>query len=156
MDGFFDKRMTPGKIAYIRDRWKGHLVLKGVSTPGDAREAVRLGLDGIIVSNHGGRQLDAGPSAIASLQRIAPICGRETTVMMDSGLRTGTDIARTLASGARMTFLGRAFMYGLAALGARGGEHSIELLRLQLEQVMQQLGCRSVEGLAGHLDVPGH
>lgn len=141
MDGFFEKRMTETKMSYIRDRWKGKLVVKGVSTLEDAEAAVRLGMDGIVVSNHGGRQLDAGPSSIASLQEIAPEFGNRITVMMDSGLRNGPDIARAVAHGAQMTFLGRAFMYGVAALGSEGGEHCIHLLKTQLQQTMEQLGC---------------
>ncbi|MDG1572177.1 alpha-hydroxy acid oxidase [Robiginitalea sp. M366] len=141
MDGFFEKRMTREKIAYIRDRWPGTLVLKGVSTVQDAETARSLGLDGIIVSNHGGRQLDVGPSAISDLQHIAPAVGQDLTVMMDSGLRSGTDLARALACGAEAGFLGRAFMYGVAALGSRGGAQVAGLLETQLRQVMEQLGC---------------
>ena len=148
MDGFFDKRMSPDKIAYIRDRWKGTLILKGVSTPEDAEMALKLGLDGIVVSNHGGRQLDAGPSSIAALQRIAPLFGDSLTVLMDSGIRSGPDIARSLACGARAAFLGRAFMYGVGALGANGGPHTVELLLTELRQVMGQLGCETVGELS--------
>jgi L-lactate dehydrogenase (cytochrome) len=151
MDGFFDKRMTPDKIAYIRDRWKGNLVLKGIGTPEDAEIALRLGLDGIVVSNHGGRQLDAGPSSIAALRQIAPLYGESMTILMDSGVRSGPDIARALACGARTALLGRAFMYGVGALGAKGGPHTVELLLTELRQVMSQLGCESVVELPGHL-----
>ena len=151
MDGFFQKRMTPEKISYIRDRWKGKLVLKGVSTPEDAETAFRLGLDGIVVSNHGGRQLDAGPSSIAALQQIAPTYASKMTVMLDSGLRSGPDIARSLASGAAFTFLGRPFMYGVGALGDRGGSHVAGLLKTQLRQVMEQVGCEEVSRLPEHL-----
>ncbi len=151
MDGFFNKRQDPDKIAYVRDRWKGKLVLKGVSTLEDAETAHRLGLDGIIVSNHGGRQLDAGPSSIAALQQIAPAFGSKFTVMLDSGLRSGPDIARALATGAAFTFLGRPFMYGVGALGENGGNHVAGLLKVQLRQVMEQVGCERVEDLPKHL-----
>ena len=151
MDGFFQKRQTPDKIAFVRDRWKGKLVLKGVSTPEDAETAYRLGLDGIVVSNHGGRQLDAGPSSMAALQQIVPQYASKMTVMIDSGLRSGPDIARCLASGAAFTFLGRPFMYGVGALGDRGGSHVAGLLKTQLRQVMEQVGCERVSRLPEHL-----
>ncbi|MBT8223246.1 MAG: alpha-hydroxy-acid oxidizing protein, partial [Eudoraea sp.] len=151
MDELFEKRMTADKIAAIRDRWKGTLVLKGVASEADAALAVKLGLDGIVISNHGGRQLDIGESSIAALQRLAPKYADKLTIMMDSGLRSGTDIARAMACGAQFTFLGRAFMYGTAALGKNGGEHTIAMLKAQLKQTMEQLGCTSPAGLSAHL-----
>jgi len=146
MDQTFSKRMDIEKIAAIRDLWKGKLVLKGVATEADAEKAIKLGLDGIIVSNHGGRQLDAGESTIRPLTRIAAKYDDKITVMMDSGIRSGPDIARTLASGAKFTFMGRSFMYGVAALGKRGGNHTITLLKTQLNQVMEQIGCTKISG----------
>ncbi len=151
MDKMFSKRMNEEKIAPIRDKWKGKIVLKGVATEADAERAIKLGLDGIIVSNHGGRQLDAGESTIKPMTRIAKKYGDQITVMMDSGLRSGPDVARTLASGAAFTFMGRSFMYGVAALGAEGGGHTISLLQTQLQQVMEQLGCSKVSDLPSHL-----
>ena len=151
MNEFFDKRMTFEKIAAIRDRWKGKLILKGVASERDAEMAVRLGLDGIVISNHGGRQLDAGEASIHSLLRLIDKYSPKTTVMMDSGLRSGPDIARTLAAGAKFTFLGRAFMYSVAALGDNGGEHMAGLLKFQLKQVMEQVGCERVDQLPAHL-----
>lgn len=145
MDDFFEKRMTREKIAYIRERWKGQLVLKGVSTAADAETAVGLGLDGIIVSNHGGRQLDVGPSSLQALKEVSHAVGKKLTVLMDGGVRSGPDIARALACGASGVFLGRGFMYGVAALGNKGGDHVAELLKVQLRQVMEQLGCERPE-----------
>jgi len=104
-----------------------------------------LGLDGIIVSNHGGRQLDAGQSSIKALENMVVKYGDKIKIMMDSGLRSGPDIARTLASGARFTFLGRAFMYGVAALGREGAGHTIAILKAQLKQVMEQVGCERID-----------
>ncbi len=140
MNSVFDKRMTYEKIAAIRDRWKGKLILKGVASQRDAQMAVSLGLDGIVISNHGGRQLDAAEASIHSLLRLVEAFGSKTTVMMDSGLRSGPDIARAIAAGAKFTFLGRAFMYSVAALGQEGGNHMTGLLMAQLKQVMEQLG----------------
>jgi len=151
MDQTFSKRMSMEKIAPIRDLWKGKIVLKGVSTEADTEKAIQLGLDGIIVSNHGGRQLDAGESTIKPMTRIAAKYGDQIKIMMDSGLRSGPDIARTMASGAEFTFLGRSFMYGVAALGKQGGEHTISLLKTQLQQVMEQIGCEKIEDFPTHL-----
>jgi len=151
MDQTFSGRLNEEKIKPIRDMWKGKLVLKGVASEADAEKAIRLGLDGIIVSNHGGRQLDAGESTIKPLTRIAKKYGNQLTVMMDSGMRSGPDIARTLASGAKFAFLGRSFMYGVSALGNEGGNHTISLLKTQLKQVMEQICCEEVKDLPKHL-----
>lgn len=145
MDQTFSGRLNEEKIKPIRDRWKGKLVLKGVANEMDVAKAINLGIDGVIVSNHGGRQLDAGESTIKPLTRIAKKYGDQITVMMDSGIRSGPDIARTMASGAAFTFLGRAFMYGVAALGNEGGDHTISILKTQLQQVMEQICCERVE-----------
>ena len=145
MDKTFTGRLDEEKIKPIRDLWKGKLVLKGVANEMDVEKAIKLGIDGVIVSNHGGRQLDAGESAIKPLQRIAAKYGDQLTVMMDSGIRSGPDIARTIASGAAFTFLGRAFMYSVAALGNSGGDHIISILKTQLQQVMEQICCERVE-----------
>jgi L-lactate dehydrogenase (cytochrome) len=151
MNETFSGRLDRDKIGALRERWTGTLVIKGIASAQDAAEAVRLGVDGLIVSNHGGRQLDAGPSAIESLQRLAPEYARACTLMMDSGLRSGPDIARAIACGAAFTFLGRAFMYGVAALGREGGDHTIAILKAQLLQVMEQLGCARVTDLPRRL-----
>jgi len=150
MDETFSGRLNEEKIKPIRDMWKGKLVLKGVANEADAEKAISLGLDGIIVSNHGGRQLDAGESTIKPLSRIAKSYGEKITVMMDSGLRSGPDIARTLASGAKFTFMGRSFMYGVAALGNQGGNHTISLLKTELQQVMEQICCENVSNFPYH------
>ena len=151
MNQVFDKRMNYEKIAAIRDQWKGKLVLKGVAGEKDAEMALQLGLDGLIVSNHGGRQLDAGEASVSSFLKLVEAYGDRTTMMLDSGLRSGPDIARALAVGAKFTFLGRSFMYSIAALGERGGDHMTGLLEAQLKQTMEQLGCETVSALPKHL-----
>ena len=151
MDQTFSGRLDEDRIATIRDMWKGKLVLKGVANETDAEKAIKLGLDGIIVSNHGGRQLDAGESSIKPLSRIASKYGNDITVMMDSGIRSGPDVARSMASGADFTFMGRSFMYGVSALGKSGGDHTISILKTQLQQVMEQIGCEKVEDFRKHL-----
>lgn len=144
MDKTFSGRLNKDRISAIRDQWKGKLVIKGIENAADAQMAVDLGLDGMIVSNHGGRQLDAGRSAIASLQELVAFKDK-LTVMMDSGIRSGVDVARAMAIGADFTFLGRTFMYSTAALGNNGGQHAMALLKRQLKQVMEQLCCENVE-----------
>ncbi|HLR25345.1 MAG TPA: alpha-hydroxy acid oxidase [Fodinibius sp.] len=151
MDQTFNGRLNEDRIKALRNKWKGNLVIKGLSSEEDMQKAIRLGLDGVIVSNHGGRQHDSGPSAINVLQELAPKYKDNMTIMMDSGLRSGPDIARTMASGAAFTFLGRAFNYGTAALGKKGGRHTISILKRQLQQVMEQIGCGKVDDLPHHL-----
>jgi len=144
MNKTFNGRLNEDKISAIRDMWKGKLVLKGIVNDVDVEKCIRLGMDGIIVSNHGGRQLDAGESTIHSLNRIVSQYKGKIKIMMDSGMRSGPDIARMLASGAEFAFLGRSFMYGAAALGDEGGNHTIVILKRQLQQVMDQLCCATV------------
>jgi L-lactate dehydrogenase (cytochrome) len=151
MNRTFEGRLNPAKIAAIRDRWPGKLVVKGIVTEEDAETALSLGVDGFIVSNHGGRQLDAGQSTIQPLTQLARSFGHRTTIMMDSGIRSGPDIACTIASGAQFTFMGRSFMYGVAALGQRGGQHTMIMLKRQLQQVMEQIGCEKIKDLPKHL-----
>jgi L-lactate dehydrogenase (cytochrome) len=151
MNDTFSGRLNEEKIKPIRDMWKGKLVLKGVASHYDAEQAIRLGIDGIIVSNHGGRQLDAGESSIKPLKTIAEKYGDQIEVMMDSGIRSGSDVARALASGAKFTFMGRSFMYGVSALGHKGGDHTISLLKTELQQVMEQICCERVEDFPNHL-----
>ncbi|MEM7782129.1 MAG: alpha-hydroxy acid oxidase [Planctomycetota bacterium] len=151
MNQTFSGRLNDEKIKPIRDMWKGKLVLKGVASEEDTERAIHLGLDGIIVSNHGGRQLDAGQSTIKPMTTIAKKFGDKITVMMDSGIRSGPDVARTLACGAKFTFMGRSFMYGVAALGDEGGNHTISILKAQLQQIMEQICCEKVEDFPNFL-----
>lgn len=146
MNKTFNGKLNMDKVAALRDLWKGKLVIKGIVTEEDTEKVVQLGLDGIIVSNHGGRQLDAGESSIHSLQRIHAYKDK-IKIMIDSGLRSGPDVARALASGADFTFMGRSFMYGVGALGSDGGTHTITILKNQLRQVMLQLGCEKTSDL---------
>tara|TARA_R110002051_G_scaffold117009_1_gene190599 strand:- start:10011 stop:11159 length:1149 start_codon:yes stop_codon:yes gene_type:complete len=150
MDKTFSGKLNAEKIKPIRDRWKGKLVLKGVASEQDTLDAIQMGFDGIIVSNHGGRQLDAAQSTISSLADITKH-GDKIEIMMDSGLRSGPDIARAIASGAKFTFMGRSFMYGVGALGNKGGDHTIAITKRQFQQVMDQLCCERVEDLPKHL-----
>jgi L-lactate dehydrogenase (cytochrome) len=151
MDKTFSGRLNEEKIKPIRDMWPGKLVLKGVACEEDAKRAVRLGIDGLWVSNHGGRQLDAAQSSIEALKPIAQRYKGEIKILMDSGVRSGPDVARALACGADFTMMGRTMMYGAAALGDNGGNHVISILKRQLKQVMEQICCQKVEDFPQHL-----
>jgi L-lactate dehydrogenase (cytochrome) len=151
MNDTFEGRLNEEKVKRLRDMWKGKLVIKGVESEADVETAIRLGLDGIIISNHGGRQLDMGQATISSLQTIAPKYKDQIKIMMDSGIRGGADIGRALSSGADFTFLGRSFMYGVSALGKKGGDHTISILKAQLTQVMEQMCCENTKDLAKRL-----
>ena len=151
MDATFSGRLNEEKIKKIRDLWKGKLVLKGAESAHDVEKAYQLGLDGVIISNHGGRQVDVGQATIDSLKDIAPLYKDKLTIMMDSGIRGGADVARVMASGADFSFLGRTFMYGVSALGKKGGHHTIAMLKTQLTQVMEQLSCAQIDDLQSKL-----
>ena len=151
MNATFEGRLNEEKVKKLRDMWKGKLVIKGVESQADVETAIRLGLDGIIISNHGGRQVDMGQATITSLQTIAPKYRAQIKIMMDSGIRSGADIGRALSSGADFTFLGRSFMYGVSALGKKGGDHTISILKAQLTQVMEQMCCENPKDLAKRL-----
>ncbi len=151
MNKTFSGRLTAARIRTIRDKWKGNLVIKGIVNPEDAELAISLGADGLIVSNHGGRQLDQGQSTIKATAALAKQFKGRTKIMMDSGIRSGSDIAVALASGAEFTFIGRASMYGVCALGSKGGDQVVEILQKELQQVMEQLGCEVLENLPRHL-----
>ncbi|MEM7014922.1 MAG: alpha-hydroxy acid oxidase, partial [Verrucomicrobiota bacterium] len=151
MNRTFSGRLSPSKIEAIREKWKGKLVVKGIVNEEDAEKALSLGVDGIIVSNHGGRQLDAGQSTIKPLAELAAKFGDRTTMMIDSGMRSGQDVACALASGAKFCFMGRTFMYGVGALGKDGGRHTMTMLKRQLQQVMEQVACEKVSDFPNHL-----
>jgi L-lactate dehydrogenase (cytochrome) len=145
MDATFSGRLNEEKIKKIRDLWKGKLVLKGAESIQDVEMACQLGLDGVIVSNHGGRQVDVGQATIDSIKTIAPLYKDKITLMMDSGIRGGADVARVMSTGVDFSFMGRTFMYGVSALGKKGGYHTISMLKTQLTQIMEQLSCSHVK-----------
>ena len=147
----FSGRLNEERIASIRSKWKGTLIIKGIVGEQDAEKAIRLGADGLIISNHGGRQLDAGQSSIVSMTDLAKKYKNKIKIMIDSGLQSGPDIARAMASGAEFTFMGRSFMYGVGALGNEGGNHTISLIKKELLQVMEQLCCEKTSDFKNHL-----
>lgn len=151
MDETFDGRLSIDKIKAIQDKWQGKIVIKGIASVEDAERAVELGIDGLIVSNHGGRQLDAGPSSIKTLPPIVDKFKGQLPIMIDSGMRSGPDVARVMATGADFTFMGRPFMYGTGALGAAGGDQAAAILKREFQQVMEQVGCERVSDLPNFL-----
>ena len=139
--------LTPDALGWIRDAWDGPIVIKGILTPEDAVTAVEFGADAIVVSNHGGRQLDGGLSTAAALPAIAREVKGRTTILADSGIRTGADIFRMLALGADACLAGRAYLYGLGAAGGPGVRRAIEILRNELDVAMACTGCRSLDDI---------
>ena len=136
---------TWDEVARYRDRWQGTLIVKGIVHPEDAEQAVALGVDGLFVSNHGGRQIEALPAPIDALPAIVRQVGNRATVMMDSGIRSGTDVVRAYALGAAAAFVGRAFLWGLGALGEEGPGHVIDLLIEETQGALGQLGAKRPE-----------
>jgi L-lactate dehydrogenase (cytochrome) len=145
--GFLGKNFDPSiewkDLEWLRDGWKGKLILKGILDPADARQAVRFGADGIIVSNHGGRQLDGAMPTARALPRVADAVGDDITVLADSGVRSGLDVVRMLALGAKGVLLGRAYIYALAAEGRRGVANLLELFAADMRVTMTLTGARS-------------
>jgi L-lactate dehydrogenase (cytochrome) len=139
--------ITPEIIATLRERWKGKLVLKGILSADEARQCRDLGVDGIIVSNHGGRQLEAAPSPCEVLGQIRDAVGAQFTLIADGGVRTGLDICRMLSLGADFIMMGRPFYYAVAAMGAEGADHIMKLFKAELQCTMGQLGCPALSDI---------
>ena len=140
----FDPRLSWADVEWIKKRWGGKLILKGIMDVEDARLAADSGADALIVSNHGGRQLDSAPSAIAALPAIAAAVGSRIEVWMDGGIRSGQDVLKAWALGARGTMIGRSFLYGLAALGEPGVTRALEIIAREMDLTM---------GFCGHTDI---
>lgn len=143
----FDSSLNWSDIEWIRKVWPGKLVLKGILDVEDAKMAVAAGVDGIVVSNHGGRQLDGGRSTIAALPEIANAVGDRIEVLFDGGIRSGQDVLRALALGARGCLIGRAYLYGLAAMGEAGVTIALETIRRELEVSMALCGISDVRNV---------
>ena len=133
------------RLREIRKLWDGPLILKGIQHPQNALDAINAGVDGIIVSNHGGRQLDAAPSSVETFRQVPKRVANHITLMIDSGVRTGLDVVRAKALGARFVFSGRSFFYGIGALGTRGANQVIGIYQDEIIRTLQQLGCNSFE-----------
>jgi L-lactate dehydrogenase (cytochrome) len=142
--GQFDPALSWRDVEWVKSQWPGKLILKGILDIDDARTAVSAGADAIVVSNHGGRQLDGAPSSIAALPRIADAVGGETEGLFDGGIRTGADLVRAIALGARACLVGRSYVYGLGAGGQAGVARAIEILRNEFDVTMSLCGARSV------------
>ena len=146
----FDPSLDWGKVEKLMEQWGGKVVLKGILDPEDARMAVKLGADAITVSNHGGRQLDGALSSIRMLPQIMDAVGNDIEVHLDSGIRSGQDVLKALALGAKGTMIGRTYVYGLGAMGQKGVTTALEVIRKELDTTMALCGEKSVAGLDRH------
>jgi L-lactate dehydrogenase (cytochrome) len=149
--GQFDPALSWKDVEWIRDLWPGTLVLKGVLDVEDAKRAAKSGAAALVVSNHGGRQLDGAVSSISALPRIVDAVGSEIEIMFDGGIRSGQDIMRALALGARSCMIGRAYLYGLGAGGEAGVARAIEILRNELDVTMALTGTSSIKEIGPHV-----
>ena len=146
----FDPTLDWGKIAKLKEQWGGKVILKGILDADDARMALKVGADAIIVSNHGGRQLDGAISSIRALPSILEAVGDQIEVHLDSGIRSGQDVLKAMAMGAKGTYIGRAFIYGLGAMGQAGVTSALEVIHKELDLSMALCGETSVAGLGKH------
>jgi L-lactate dehydrogenase (cytochrome) len=151
----FDPALSWKDVEWIKSIWPGKLILKGILDVDDARTAVKLGADAIVVSNHGGRQLDGAPSSISALPIVADAVGSDTEVLFDGGIRTGADIMRALALGARACMIGRAYIYGLGAGGQAGVAKAIDILEKELSVTMALTGTNRIADIGRHVLVDG-
>jgi L-lactate dehydrogenase (cytochrome) len=150
-----ESAVTWADLSWIRDLWKGPIMVKGVLTADDARRSIDEGAAAISVSNHGGRQLDGVPASLRALPEVVKAVNGQIEVLMDGGVRRGTDIAKAIALGARAVLCGRAYAYGLAAAGEAGVDRAIEILRTDLDRTLRLLGCPSVAALdRSYVNVP--
>lgn len=147
MDTMFDPSVTLDDLAWVRGQWPGKFVVKGIQTLEDARRVVDVGVDGIVLSNHGGRQLDRAPVPFHLLPTVVREVGADTEILMDTGIMSGADIVAAVALGARFTLIGRAYLYGLMAGGQAGVTRAIEILTDELTRTMRLLGVSSLEEL---------
>ena len=146
----FDPKLSWGDIDWIRERWGGKLILKGILDPEDARTAARTGADAIVVSNHGGRQLDGARSSISALPEILDAVGNDIEVHFDGGIRSGQDVLKAICLGAKGTYIGRAFIYGLGARGEAGVSQALDIIYRELDTTMALCGERLLSNLGRH------
>ena len=151
----FDPRLSWDDVARIKDLWGGKLIIKGIMEPEDAELAVKSGADALIVSNHGGRQLDGAPSTIKALPDVVSAVGSDIEVWLDSGIRSGQDILKAWALGARGTMIGRAFLYGLGAYGEEGVTRALEILYKEMDMSMAFTGHRDIHNVTEDILVKG-
>jgi L-lactate dehydrogenase (cytochrome) len=147
----FDASVTWKDVEWVRGQWQGPLVIKGILDPDDAREAAASGADGIVVSNHGGRQLDGVSSTARALPRVVDAIGARAAVLADGGVRSGLDVVRMLALGADFVLLGRAWAYALAAQGEAGVAHVLKLIDAEMRVAMALTGCTDVAGIGSEI-----
>ena len=151
----FDPALSWDDVAWIKERWGGKLIIKGIMDADDARLAVRSGADALIVSNHGGRQLDGALSSIAALPAIVDAVGGQIEIHLDSGIRSGQDVIKALALGAHGVYIGRAFLYGLGAMGEAGVTKCLDIIRNELDLTMAFCGLKDVRNVSKDILIPG-
>ncbi len=151
----FDPRLSWADVAWVKEQWGGKLILKGIMDAEDARLAVASGADAIVVSNHGGRQLDGAPSSIAALPAIVAEVGSQIEVWMDGGIRSGQDVLKAWALGARGTMIGRAMVYGLGAYGEAGVTRALQLIHKELDVTMAFCGHTDIQNVGRDILIPG-
>jgi len=151
----FDPALSWDEVEWVKQRWGGKLIVKGIMDPEDARLAVQSGADALIVSNHGGRQLDGAQSAITALPAIVEAVDKRIEVHMDSGIRSGQDVIKALALGARGVYIGRAFLYGLGAMGQAGVTNALEIIQKELGVTMALCGLTDVQKVDRNILLPG-
>ena len=151
----FDPTLSWADVAWVKEQWGGKLILKGIQDVEDARLAVQSGADAIVVSNHGGRQLDGAPSSIHALVPIVAAVGDQIEVWMDGGIRSGQDVLKAWALGARGTMIGRAMVYGLGAYGEAGVTKALEMIHKELDVTMAFCGHTDIQTVDSSILVPG-
>lgn len=147
----FDPRLSWADVAWIKEKWGGPLIIKGINDVEDARLAAETGADAIIISNHGGRQLDGTPSSISMLPAIADAVGDRIEIHLDGGIRSGQDVLKAIALGAKGTYIGRPFLYGLGAMGKEGVTLALEIIRKEMDMTMALCGKRDIRDVDGSI-----
>ncbi|MDP1908805.1 MAG: alpha-hydroxy acid oxidase, partial [Hyphomicrobium sp.] len=151
----FDPALSWADVEWVKQRWGGKLILKGILDEEDAKLAVQSGADALVVSNHGGRQLDGASSSIAALPRIVEVAGKDIEVWMDGGIRSGQDLLKAIALGARGALIGRSYIYGLGAMGEAGVTKALQLIANELDITMAFCGHRDIANVDSRILLPG-
>jgi L-lactate dehydrogenase (cytochrome) len=144
----FDRTVTWKDVEWLREHWDGPLVIKGIMAPSDAKEAKRVGVDGLMISNHGGRQLDGAPAPVDLVRPFRDAVGDSVQLVVDGGVQRGKDVVKALALGADACSFGKAYLYGLAAGGQKGVERVLDLLQREVMRTMTLLGCSSIDAIS--------
>ena len=151
MNTMFDPSVTFDDFSWLRKEWSGNIVIKGIQTVEDAKLSVKAGANAIILSNHGGRQLDRAPAPLHLIEKTVREVGKDAEVHVDSGIMHGSDVIAAIALGAKFTWIGRAYLYGLMAGGRAGVERTLDILESQMERTMKLIGVNSLDELTPNI-----